>query len=295
MVAREQTAAPVAREAFRLAETIGSFGVELGQFSSPGGITTDPDGNLYVADSRNHRIQKITPEGEVYGLGGDDLLVHPQGVAVDNSRFIYVVEQGANRLQKFGPQGQFIFAIGGPEGSQPRFASPTAICLDVYHHVYVADTDNNRVTCYTAVGRWQIDFHGPTSALALKRPQGIAVDSLGRVFVSDTMHHRIIRMTPEGRPDSVIGGSGPAPGELDEPRGLAIDLDGGLWVADAGNDRVQKFNSDGKVVCCFPETPRNQLDLASPSAVAVDLHGSVYVSDTLNHRILRLEPAGEGQ
>ncbi|MCJ7752310.1 MAG: hypothetical protein MUQ65_14690, partial [Armatimonadetes bacterium] len=61
-------AAPVARASFRVAETIGSFGAALGQFSSPGGIAVDRDSNLYVADSRNHRIQKITPHGEVYGL-----------------------------------------------------------------------------------------------------------------------------------------------------------------------------------------------------------------------------------
>ena len=142
----EPTAAPVARETFRLAETIGSFGAELGQFSNPGGVATDTEGNLYVADSGNERIQKITPTGEVYGLGGPGLFVCPRGVVVDHSRFIYVVEQGGSRLQKFASRGQFVFAIGGPEAVQPRFASPTAIFLDNYHHIYIADTDNDRVT-----------------------------------------------------------------------------------------------------------------------------------------------------
>ena len=291
----EPLAAPVERVAFRLAETIGSYGTELGQFSTPGGIATDSEGNLYVADSHNERIQKISVQGEVYGLGGPGLFVCPRGVVVDHSGFIYVVEQGASRLQKFGSKGQFLFAIGGAEAAQPRFASPTAICLDNYHQVYIADTDNDRVTCYTATGRWQIDFHGPTSDLALRRPQGVAVDPLGRIYVSDTMHHRILRLTPEGRLDTVIGRAGPGRGELAEPRGLAIDPDGGLWVADAGNDRVQKFSPEGQDVCCFPVSATRKLNLASPSAVAVDLHGSVYISDSLNHRILRLEPAGEEQ
>lgn len=66
-------AAPAERVAFRVAETIGSFGTALGQFSKPGGIAVDRNSNVYVADSCNHRIQKITPAGEVYGLGGEGL------------------------------------------------------------------------------------------------------------------------------------------------------------------------------------------------------------------------------
>jgi DNA-binding beta-propeller fold protein YncE len=158
-----------------VAETIGSFGTELGRFSRPGGIAVDAESNLYVADSCNHRVQKITPAGEVYGLGGEGLLLYPQGVAVDHVRSIYVVEHGANRLQKFGPRGQWLLAVGGPESARPRFASPTDICVDAYHHVYVADTDNNRVTCYSATGRWQIDYHGPTSQHPLGAGEGLCL------------------------------------------------------------------------------------------------------------------------
>ena len=113
-VEEEPRAEPVARVRFRVAETIGGPGAELGYFNCPGGIAVDAESNIYVADSRNHRIQKITPHGEVYGLGGEGLLLCPQGVAVDNMGSLYIVEQGANRLQKFGPRGQWLFAIGGP-------------------------------------------------------------------------------------------------------------------------------------------------------------------------------------
>jgi len=282
----------VARVSFRLAETIGSFGSELGEFSCPTGIAVDADSNLYVADSCNHRIQKITPGGDVHGLGGQGLLVHPQGVAVDGARCIYVVEQGANRVQKFGPKGQFVLSIGGPTASRARFASPTALCLDSYHHVFIADTDNDRITSYTATGLWFMDYLAPSPEVTFSRPQGVAVDPQGRVYISDTMHHRIVRLTPAGKLDLIVGRPGPGFGELSEPTGLAIDLDGGLWVADAGNDRVQKFTPEGEAVCCFPEAPAADLDLRSPRGVAADVAGSIYISDSLNHRVLRLEPSG---
>ncbi|MBE9566213.1 MAG: NHL repeat-containing protein, partial [Proteobacteria bacterium] len=195
VVVEEPIATPAERTFFRLVETIGSFGADLSELTSPGGLAVDSDGNLYIADTLNNRIQKITPQGDVYGLGGDSLLLHPCDVAVDNARFIYVVEQGANRIQKFGPKGQFVFAVGGPEARWPRFASPTAIFLDSYHHVYVADSDNNRITSYTATGRWLTDYHGPRPDLSFARPQGVAVDAGGFIYVADTMHHRILRLT----------------------------------------------------------------------------------------------------
>ena len=275
----------------RLAEIIGSYGAALGQFNRPAGLVLDADGSLYVADSLNHRVQKITPAGDVYGLGGPDLLVNPQGVAVDGARFIYIVEQGADRLRKFSQIGYLVFVLGGPKARVRRFACPTAICLDSYHQLYIADTNNDRVTCYSATGHWQTDYHGPRADLALSRPQGVAVDPQGRVYISDTLHHRILRLTPDGKLDAVIGQPGPEPGQLSEPRGLAIGPDGSLWVADAGNDRVQQFTPDGEIACCFPDERQRGVDLASPTSVAADGEGGVYVSDSLNHRIIRLSPA----
>ncbi len=293
VVVEEAAPSLLLRCTFRLAETIGSFGSELGRFNTPVGIDLDPDGNLYVADSRNHRIQKITPEGDVYGLGGPDSLNLPQGVAVDSARFIYVAEQGSHRLRKFGPRGQFVFSLGGSARSLARFSSPTALYIDSYHQLFIADTENGRITSYSATGHWRQDYDCPDPPGRFSRPQGVAVNTEGRVYVSDTMRHRVLRLSPEGKLDRIVGKPGPELGELDEPRGLAIDMDGGVWVADSGNNRVQKFDVQGQVVCCFPERPTPQLDLSSPSAVAVDAQGNVFVSDTLNHRILRLVLASE--
>ncbi len=163
----------------------------------------------------------------------------------------------------------------------------------MYHQLFIADTENGRVTSYSATGHWRQDYTCPDPEGPFCRPQGVAVDTEGRVYVADTMRHRVLRLTSNGKLDLVIGKPGPEVGELDEPRGLAIGADGSIWVADSGNDRVQKFDADGKVVGCFPERPRPNLSLSTPSAVTLDGKGSVYVSDTLNHRVLRLETTGD--
>jgi len=292
-VQQEQRTPALTGMAVKLAEIIGSFGPRLGQFNKPAGIALDGEGCLYVADSLNHRVQKITPSGDVYGLGGADLLLNPQGVAVDGSRFIYILEQGADRLRKFSHTGFLVFTLGGPETRVRRFASPTAICLDQYHQLYIAEAERDRITCYSAAGHWQTNYEGRTYEPGFRRPQGVAVDLHGNVYVSDTMNHRIVRLRPNGELDAVIGRPGPGPGELAEPRGLATASDGGVWVADCGNDRVQKFSPEGEPVCCFPEPDRRDVDLSCPLAVALDGEGGVYVSDSLNHRIIRLTPMGE--
>ena len=287
----EEATALVPRTRLRLAETIGSFGSALGQFNTPAGLFIDGDGSVYVADARNNRVQKVTLEGDVYGMGGQGMLSLPQGVVVDNTGFIYITELGGHRFRKFGPRGQFVFCLGGA-GTLCRFSSPTALCMDAYHHLYICDTDNGRISSYSATGHWRIDYHDPTDK-GFRRPQGVAVDAEGRLWVADTLNHRIVRLLPDGLLDAVIGKPGPAPGELSEPRGLALDGDGGVWVADSGNDRVQKFSADGDLVCCFPECPTPGLDLSSPSAVALDGQGSIYVSDSMNHRLLRLAALGD--
>ncbi len=289
----ETPSAPVARQVLRMAETIGSYGTDLGEFNRPMGLWLDAEGSLFVADSLNHRIQKITPDGDVYGLGGPDLLLNPQGVVVDSSQFIYVIEQGADRLRKFSKTGYLVFTLGGPSARVPRFSCPTAICMDFYHQLYIADTENSRVTCYSATGQWQTDYHGPSSGLDGSRPQGVAVDTEGRVYVSDTMRHRVVRLKPDGDFDFVFGKHGSEVGELEEPRGLAADSDGGIWVADTGNNRVLKFAADGQVVCCYPQPGAINGRLSAPVSLAVDGQGSVYVSDSLNHRIVRLVATGD--
>jgi DNA-binding beta-propeller fold protein YncE len=289
----EQSTASVTGMAVRLVEIIGSFGTRLGEFNRPAGIALDGEGSLYVADSLNHRVQKITPSGDVYGLGGPDLLVNPQGVAVDGSRFIYILEQGADRLRKFSHTGFLVFTLGGPEVRVRRFACPTAICLDQYHQIYIAEAERDRITCYSAAGHWQTNYEGRTYEPGFRRPQGVAVDLQGNVYVSDTLNHRIVRLRPNGEMDAVIGRPGPEMGELAEPSGLATAPEGGVWVADSGNDRVQRFSGEGEATCCFPEPDRRDVDLSCPTAVALDGEGSVYVSDSLNHRIIKLAPVGE--
>ncbi|MCR4315957.1 MAG: hypothetical protein NUW37_06350 [Planctomycetes bacterium] len=128
----------------------GGFGSSPGNYLRPMGMTKDADGNLVVADSVNHRIQKIDPAGNVLAvfggpgrLGGE--LNYPYDVDVDSNGTLYVVEFGNHRLSRFTSSGRFLGVYGG-FGSEPgKFHGPWGVCAMPDDSVLVTDTDNHRI------------------------------------------------------------------------------------------------------------------------------------------------------
>ncbi|MDR2208256.1 MAG: hypothetical protein LBE22_04700 [Azoarcus sp.] len=132
------------------------------RFNRPLGITIDAAGNLYVADTDNRRIRKITPAGEVStlagseegfadGVGGDARFSGPYGVAIDAAGYLYVADTFNHRIRKITPAGEVSTLAGGEEGfadgvgSDARFYGPASIAIDAAGNLYVADSGNNRI------------------------------------------------------------------------------------------------------------------------------------------------------
>src|SRR5205807_1885411 len=113
------------------APDIGGPGSRAGQFASPGGLAVDAAGNLYVADSYNHRVQRITPSGDVYLLGrrgkGPGEFLNPQAVVTDSSLGFCVLEQGGCRIQRFGSNGEWQGAFGFRGSGRGEMFAPTAM------------------------------------------------------------------------------------------------------------------------------------------------------------------------
>ena len=196
----------------------------MAQFDFPTGVAVDSSGILYVADTRNHRIRKITSEGVVTTLAGSGTYGHhdatgtvaqfryPYGVAVDSSGNVYVADTENNRIRKITPAG----VVTTPAGSTEGYLNATGT---------------------------KAQFNEPT---------GVAVDSSGNVYVADTHSHRIRKITSEGVVTTLAGGvdtSGNG-GYLDAtgtnarfnaPFDVAVDSSGNLYVADRDNYRIRKI------------------------------------------------------
>ena len=229
--------------------SFGTLGSSPGQFQYPCGVAVDDEGNILVADMRNHRIQKFTNDGQFLasvGTEGTEQLQFRRAKDITfntHNKKVYVVDNGNHRIQVLNSDLTFSNIIGGKRGSKSgQFALPWGVTCDSTGNVYVADSANNRIQVFTASEKFLRKFghHGKEEG-ELDWPVGVAVDSRGMVFVSERFNHRISVFTTEGQFVKSFGQHGTKPGEFKYPLWLTVDDYDVLCVCDNNNDRVQIF------------------------------------------------------
>lgn len=250
----------------------GSLGTANGQFDQPFGIATDQAGNVYVADTLNHRIQKFSAAGAFItkwgtlgtGAGQFD---EPRAVAVGPSGSVYVADLRNNRVQQFTPSGVFVRAWGwGVQTGAAEFQTCTSGCL---------------------TGR-----PGPQAG-QFNGPVGIDTDPAGNVYVASQGGHNIQRFTADGGLLPGWGSFGSADGQFNEPYDVDADRFGNVYVFDGANSRIQKFTSTGTFLTKWGSlgTGPSQFQLGG-GGLASASNGNVYVADQNNRRIQVFTPAG---
>jgi sugar lactone lactonase YvrE len=239
------------------------------RFFNPAGIATDTAGNLYVADTGNQTIRKITAAGVVSTLAGS--------VGVCGS--------------------------ANGSGTAAQFCSPAGIATDTAGNLYVADTGNQTIRKITAAGEVSTlaggvgvtgSADGNGSAAQFNRPVGIAVDTAGNLHVTDTGNATIRQITPAGVVSTLAGSAGVA-GSADgigsaagffNPAGIAVDTLGNLYVADSSNSTLRKITAAGVVTTVAGVARQNGIvlgrlpgSLSLPQGVAViDSHTLALIS-----------------
>ncbi|WP_299028002.1 flippase activity-associated protein Agl23 [uncultured Thermanaerothrix sp.] len=285
---------------------VGVAGNLPGQFQNPRGVAVAPDGSIYVADSRNHRIQHLSAQGEVLSVWGSfaDLTTgqalggtfnEPWGVAVGPDGSVYVADTWNHRIQKFTPEGQFITMWGyfGQAERPEAFWGPRGVAVDAQGRVYVTDTGNKRVVIFSADGQYIAQFGGAgVEAGKFDEPVGIALDMKGNIYIADTWNQRVQVLRPDFinnlfLPVQEWEISGWYGQSLDNKPFIAVAPSGHVLVTDPEGYRILEFDPQGNFVRGWGDYSTSTDGFGLPSGLAVDEKGRVWVSDAGNQVILR--------
>jgi DNA-binding beta-propeller fold protein YncE len=233
--------------------TWGNEGTAEGQFDFVdalggfGGVAVDSQGNVYVADTFNHRIQKFTGDGQFLSQWGsqgmeDGHFQWPEGLVVDTQGNLYVSDPERHDIQKFDSSGTFLLKWGGKGQSDGQFYSQDHLAMDTQGNIYVADTFNDRIQKFDSEGnflfKWGSRGKGDGQ---FTDPYGVGVDSLGNIYVAEYKGHRIQVFDGEGRFLLKWGTYGNGDLEFNEPVSVAARPDGRIYVVDYQNNRIQVF------------------------------------------------------
>src|ERR1017187_1417676 len=254
------------------------------RFANPWGVAADSAGNLYVADTDNHTIRKVTAGGTVStfaGLAGVSgsadgtdsgaRFNQPQGVAVDTNGIVYVADTGNYTIRKITPAG-IVTTLAGSAGISGS-----------------TDATGDSARFY--------------------EPEGIAVNSAGTlIYIADTWNHTIRQVTPAGVVTTLAGSAGnfgSADGagnsaQFYQPQGMAVDGSGNIYVADTGNQTIRKVTVLGAVTTLAglagnngnADGTGNSASFWNPQGVALDSAANLYVADSFNNTIRQVTPAG---
>ena len=315
---------PRAREpGYRMVAVWGEKGTAPGQFSDPTGIAVT-DGEVFVADSRNGRIQVFDRNGRflrAFGKPGSGAgeLGRPMNLEWHNGK-LYVPEYFNDRIQIFDPGGASLGLIGRAGRGPGAFNAPGGVGVAADGTLYVADFYNHRIVKLDAQGRPLATWGrakadkaeergsgfltmvregvGASGGPSFSYPTDVAVAPDGLVYVADGYNDRIQVLAPNGRVLRKWGGPlamnihGPFNGWFATVTSIAIGPKGNVFVADFYNHRIQKFAPDGTFLTSFGEKGSGPGQFTYPIAVDVDREGTVYVADFGNNRVSKWRPAG---
>jgi uncharacterized protein (TIGR03437 family) len=306
------------------------------EFSSPSAVALDSSGNLYIADTVNHCIRKISGNiittiagtGGTAGYSGDlaaataAYLSSPSALAFDSSGNLYIADTGNNVIRKIsgttistvvGIQGQG-GAYGGDLGpaTSANLNQPTDIAFDSAGNYYISDNANERIRRVDTAGNitTYVGATGGTNGTSgkLNAPNGLGFDASGALYIADSGNNRLAKYIPPSSFTNFAGNESPGFGgdggpassaQISKPVGLTFDAAGSIYFTDTNNSRIRKITPDGIITTIAGSRftgysgdggPATSAALSFPRSIAISPNGTVYIADTGNHVIRTLTP-----
>ncbi|MGD9796261.1 MAG: prepilin-type N-terminal cleavage/methylation domain-containing protein [Acidimicrobiia bacterium] len=255
--------------------------VSAASFNNPIGLATGSDGSVYVADVGNHRIRRIATDGTITTVAG-------------NGTAGYSGDGGAATAATFNRPNDLVVASDG-----------TIYVADANNNVVRKIATNGVVTTFAGNGTAASNGDGgPATSAAINRPQGLALDSSGRLVISDSNANKIRRVAADGTISTIVGtGAAGSSGDnglatsatLNYPVGIAYGPNGELLIVDVNNSKVRAVDINGKIRTVVGTGTAGssglggvgtQEQLNGPRRVAFDLAGNAYITELTGNRVV---------
>jgi DNA-binding beta-propeller fold protein YncE len=259
-------------------------------FNTPSGVALDAAGNLYVADTSNNRIRRVTPDGTTTTIAGDGTQSFrdgrasesqfnaPVGVAVDGRGGVFIADTYNDRIRVVTTNGEVKTIAGGDspgyvdgDAASARFDTPCGVAITANGDLFVADTGNDRVRKITQAGQvTTLNLHATDgSTVELHVPVGIAATHDNFLYVTEQARGRVWQIAPDETARVIAGvgsgfddGDGQTQARFNQIAGVAVDRTGALYVADGANYLVRKIVAapdDNNADRPFDQTKQPQL------------------------------------
>lgn len=272
----------------------GQFGIAKdGHFSYPEFIAVDDQGNSYVGDLGNKRIQKFSSDGQYVAHWGQSGTLpgefhYPAGIAVSGN-FVYVADHDLHKIQKFYLNGTFAEQWGSRGIHDGQFKYPNGIAVDSENNVYVVDTGNQRIQKFTSDGEFVLSFGSSGMGTGqFLTAIGIDVDDEGYVYVTDKGNRKIEKFDSFGNWLRTLAFTG-----YDftfSPGGIEISPDGKIYVVNSESGKVLSLDQDDSLYLnIFQKNGPFSQTFRTPTDIAIGINGELLVVDSSAHKIYSLE------
>ena len=255
------------------------------RLNNPWAVAVDAGGDLFIADTANDRVRKVSAAGTISTAVGDgdaSVLNSPLGVAMDGSGNLYIADSGNNQVETLSADGAFSILVG-------QLKNPSAVAVDGAGDVFVADRGNGRILEVSAAG-------AVTVAATVADPVALAVDGAGNLYVSDNSQNALLEIGAAGTAVTVWQGKS-------APLGVVVDAQGDVYLSDSGGNRLLRIAPGGTAaaiggtgVAGFSGdgAAAGAAELSGPAGLALDAFGDLFVADAGNNRIRKLTPTQGG-
>ncbi len=266
---------------------IGEKGNQPGQLFKPLGVSADANGNIYVTDTGNNRLQKFSPQGRLIsfigGFGWErEQFQYPVDIFVYNSLDIYIADLENNRIERYDKDLNWLASYKPNENwdTKYQFEFPISVCLSLHGDYFIIDSQNDRVIKLNSSFEPEMSFGGyDWGQGVLQEASHVYVSKNDNVYVTDNAAQKILVYDYYGNYLHDIG-----LGILQSPKGLCVDEMENIFVADSKSNQIFGFNAAGRLILKIGSLSTKLAGFQEPTDVTI-VRNKMYVADTQNHRI----------